>query len=62
MAKLGVAVVLHSSVPDGAPKDEADVLTQAGAVSSSLTRLDTRRFRCPLPWMPPRRTRMRCAA
>ena len=39
MAKLGVAVVLHTSVPDDAPVDEQDALEQARAVSASLGRL-----------------------
>ncbi len=39
MAKLGVAVVLHTSVSDGAPRDELDALDQARAVSAALNRL-----------------------
>jgi D-alanine-D-alanine ligase len=39
MAKLGTAVVLHTSVPDGAPADELDALDQARAVSASLIRM-----------------------
>ena len=33
-----VAVVLHSSLPEGAPKDEMDVLQQTGAVSLALSK------------------------
>ncbi len=38
MGTREVAVVLHSSLPDEAPKDELDVLEQASAVSSALER------------------------
>ena len=34
-----VAIVMHSSLPEGAPKDEMDVLQQAGAVSLALSRM-----------------------
>ena len=33
-----VAVVQYSSLPEGAPKDEMDVLQQAGAVSLALSK------------------------
>ena len=39
MESSKVAVVLHSCLPEGAPKDELDVLKQAGAVSLALSRM-----------------------
>ncbi len=39
MGNSFVAVVLHSSLPEGAPKDEMDVLQQASAVSLALSRM-----------------------
>jgi D-alanine-D-alanine ligase len=39
MGISNLAVVLHSSIPEGASKDEQDVLRQASAVAASLSRL-----------------------
>ena len=39
MGNSCVAVVLHSSLPEGAPKDEMDVLQQASSVSLALSRM-----------------------